>query len=111
MTGISTLIAFAYVVGPWALANLIALAILAFRRSYRRRTVAFVHSGLAALGPAYGLFVVLRDFSDGYHVTDRNVALIVLAAIFLLACFPLVAYRLQRTPNSSSKPTPLRGAA
>ena len=97
MTGISTLIALVYVVGPWALANLIAFTVLALRRTYASRTAAFAHGAVAALGPAYGITVVVRDFAGSYHVADRNVGLTIMAALLLVACLPLVAYRFQRT--------------
>jgi hypothetical protein len=44
-------------------------------------------------------------------VPDRNVSLGVMAAIFLIGCLPLVAYRWQRTPDNLPKPKPLRGSA
>ena len=110
MTGIPTLIALACFVGPWSLLNLVAFVVLAFRRAYRRLRPALCHAALAAIGPAYGLCVALRDFSGRYHVADRNAAFAVIGAVFLLGCLPLVAHRWQRTRDDASRPNPLRGA-
>jgi hypothetical protein len=96
MSGVATLLAMIFVVGPWVLLNLVALVILAFKRRYSSRSFSVNHSLLVAAGPALGILLALIDFSGSYHTTDRNISLAILFGLLLLACLPIVVHRFQQ---------------
>lgn len=80
------------VVAPFALVNTVLAIVLWLRGSYRSEKTAFLHSLIAAIGPAIGLLAMAADdFKRGDAVVFLAPNLVALA----LAALPLLVHNYQ----------------
>lgn len=96
MSGVVTVAALVFVIGPFALLNLVVTAALAARGTYASRRASLKHSLIASLGPALGCLLVVQDFSRPHQTSDRYIGLGIMSGLMLLAWLPMLIHRFQR---------------